>query len=299
MNTKRTFATTVLLASIVMVAISGTSQSVHAQVFSQDIPENADILLVELIDGSGSISGPDFTLQLNGINAGLQAAYDSPDTNLSGKSYLVAIQFSDGATTECTGEIDDQTDLDTFNTCVSGITQVAGVTIMSAAFNQAVTEYGNAPSQFTDNADDRQIIDLITDGAPFPEDPQDALDAEDAAIAAGYDRVVALGVGAADTGFLATIVDPNPPGDINPDPLPEDDGFVITATTFDDFADALERKLIGTVAPPEVVGGESLAINNSALLIAGLSANLGLIVPIAAGIAGAGAIFIRSRMNKD
>ena len=47
------------------------------------------------------------------------------------------------------------------------------------------------------------------------------------------------------------------------------------------------------------VGGELLPIDSTALLMAGMSSNLSLIVPIAAGIAGAGAIFIRSRMNKD
>lgn len=51
--------------------------------------------------------------------------------------------------------------------------------------------------------------------------------------------------------------------------------------------------------PGPPVGGKFLTVNNSALLIAGLSANLGLIVPIAAGIAGVGAYYIRSRMNKD
>jgi hypothetical protein len=48
-----------------------------------------------------------------------------------------------------------------------------------------------------------------------------------------------------------------------------------------------------------VVGGEGLPIDSTALLMAGMSSNLSLIIPIAAGIAGAGAIFIRSRINKD
>jgi len=45
--------------------------------------------------------------------------------------------------------------------------------------------------------------------------------------------------------------------------------------------------------------GEFLPIDSSALLIAGLSANMSLIVPIALGIAGVSAYLIRSRMNKD
>jgi len=51
---------------------------------------------------------------------------------------------------------------------------------------------------------------------------------------------------------------------------------------------------------PEVpVGGELIPLDSTALLIAGMSANLGLIVPIVAGIAGAGAYFIKTRMNKE
>ena len=48
-----------------------------------------------------------------------------------------------------------------------------------------------------------------------------------------------------------------------------------------------------------MVGGEFLPIDSTALLMAGMSANLSIIVPIAAGIAGVGAYYIRSRMNKE
>jgi len=315
MTIKRTFAITTILASIVMVAISGTTQSVYAQLFSDAIPPDADVLLVELMDGSSSIIATDFTLQKDGLIAGLQATYDAlaanpdPKQNLFGESYIIVIQFSTlgTQTVECSQEIDNQANLDALKTCIGGITQIAGSTCMSCAFNLAVTELANVPAEFLDPNDDVQIIDLITDGVPFPESQATALAAEDAAIAAGYDRVVALGVGAVDATFLASIVDPNPPGPINPGVLPEDDGFVITVANFAEFAPALERKLLGTIGdicdvpipPPECVGGEFLPIDSTALLIAGMSANLGFIVPIAAGIAGVGAYLIRSRMNKD
>jgi len=334
MTIKRTFAITTILASIVMMAISGTTQSANAQLFgSNAIPNDADALLVEIIDGSGSISDSDFQLQLDGLVAGLQATYDAlagnPQLDLFGESYIVVIQVSspdvvtDGAVTECTMEVDNQGDLDTLKTCIGDITQITnaqgvkGDTCTSCGFNLAVVELANAPAEFTAD-DDVQIIDLITDGNPFPELNQVALDAEDAAIAAGYDRVVAIGISdGVDSAFLALIVDPNPPGAINPVPLPEDDGFVITVDDFTEFAPALERKLIGTiiVCPPgtflppggippddclpDVVGGEFLPVDTTALLIAGMSANMSLIVPIAAGIAGAGAYLIRSRMSKD
>ncbi len=48
-----------------------------------------------------------------------------------------------------------------------------------------------------------------------------------------------------------------------------------------------------------MVGGEFLPLDTTALLMAGMSANLSIIVPIAAGIAGVGAYYIRSRMNKE
>ena len=307
MTIKRTFATTTILASIVLVAISGTT-SAYAQVFSNAIPPNSDVVLVELMDGSGSISATDFLLQQNGLNAGLQAAFDAPNTNLAGKWYVVIIQFSTSSQTECTATINNQGDLDTLKTCISNINQLGLNTCISCAFANAVTELALAPAQFNNDLDDREIIDLITDGNPFPESEQDARDGENLAIVAGYDRVVALGVGPGPSlAFLASIVDPNPPGLIDPVVLPEDDGFVLTAPTFNEFQAALERKLIGTIIsecdqeplPPQCVGGEFLPIDSTALLIAGMSANMGFIVPIAAGIVGIGAYYIRSRINKD
>jgi len=47
------------------------------------------------------------------------------------------------------------------------------------------------------------------------------------------------------------------------------------------------------------VGGEFLPIDSTSLLIAGLSANISLMVPIVLGVAGASAYIIHSRMNKD
>jgi hypothetical protein len=54
-----------------------------------------------------------------------------------------------------------------------------------------------------------------------------------------------------------------------------------------------------TGEPEPVVGGEFLPIDSTAMLMAGMSANLSILVPIAAGIAGVGAYYIRSRRNKE
>jgi len=49
----------------------------------------------------------------------------------------------------------------------------------------------------------------------------------------------------------------------------------------------------------QVVGGESLSIDNTALLLAGLQTSAIWMLPALAGIAGAGAYFVRTRMNKE
>jgi len=326
MTIKRTFATTTILASIVMVAISGTSQSVYAQMFSDAVPEDAKVLLMELVDGSFSISASDFLLQKEGLKDGLQKTYDAlladpnPKRNLFGESYIVIIQFSTSGSqaVECSVEIVDQAALNVLFACIDLIVQIDGTTCISCAFNLATAQLTNAiiPPEFrdTDPQKAHQIIDLITDGGPFPESEATAIAAKDAAVLAGVDRIVALGIEPANAVFLVQVVDPvnNPPvvvlsAPFNPLVLPVSDGFVILIDDFTEFAEAIEFKLVATIVdpctleilPPECVGGEFLPVDSSALLIAGLSANMSLIVPIALGIAGVSAYLIRSRMNKD
>ena len=48
-----------------------------------------------------------------------------------------------------------------------------------------------------------------------------------------------------------------------------------------------------------VVGGESLSVDSTALMLAGLQSSAIWMLPILAGAAGAGAFYIKSRMNKD
>lgn len=86
-------------------------------------------------------------------------------------------------------------------------------------------------------------------------------------------------------------------GSLNPGEMKSIDVIVAAGNSLNDLntqiANAKES------LDSETVGGEFLPIDSTALLMAGMSANLSLIVPIAAGIAGAGAIIIRSRMNKE
>jgi len=50
---------------------------------------------------------------------------------------------------------------------------------------------------------------------------------------------------------------------------------------------------------PDVVGGESLSIDSTALVLAGLQTSAIWMLPILAGAVGAGAYYIKTRMNKD
>ena len=69
-----------------------------------------------------------------------------------------------------------------------------------------------------------------------------------------------------------------------------DDGVCVTVA--DDVTASLED-----LAPK--VGGLSMVIDSNALLLAGLQSTAMWMLPVVAGAAGAGAFFIRSRMNKD
>ena len=319
---------TVLLSSILMLTVSGATQSVQAQLFSSNQAVAVDFY--ELNDESGSISDADYVSYINGEKAGLQALFDAiPE--LFGKIRITVIGFGDTAHLRCQVEIVDQAALTALIDCLSNLIgdeadpaddiKDDGLTRIDLALAMVEVEITNAPSQFTDE-DDEQVIDIVTDGDPTDpnddvfgdgsEDPfQNTIDARNSAINnAGVDKIASLAVGSApNTTFLRDDVVFPQQGVLDPDPIPQNVGFVITAPSFDDFEEAFESKLFGDIcdlvpsddprcAPPKV-GGEFLSVDSTALLIAGMSANMSLIAPLVLGIAGVSAYLIRSRMNKD
>jgi len=233
--------------------------------------------------------------------------------------------------------INNQGDLDTFVADICAIAKDLGdLTCISCAFDVATTVIDT--NTFAKGPNDLQIIDLITDGEPTEgENPPD--NARQAALDAGFDIIVALAIGVddVDPDALALLTFPGAsPGPIftaaaviaDPDILPNarDQGFVITVPTFVGFAEAFEAKLFAEITacgngevepelgeecePPNTltcdsqchfkeVGGEFLPIDSTALLIAGMSANMVFLAPIVLGIAGTAAYFIISRMNKE
>jgi len=278
-----------------MTMLPATTQMAFGQLGTSTIPAGTSIHLILLNDDSGSISPADFTLELDGKQAGLQALLDDrPD--LFGKLHVDVISFSTGASFQCGATIDDQADLDALKTCINGIVQSSGLTCIGCAFEQAIVRmdldpFGASPSI--------EVIDLVTDGQPnVGNEVKSRLNA----IGNGTDVIVALGIGTSiDTVGLSNLVYPNPPGPVNPDPLPDAtvQGFVLTVDDFAGFADAFKDKLAGEVPPPPVVGGELLDINTTSLFVAGLSANAIWIIPAIAGLAGTGIYFIRSRTESE
>jgi len=271
----------------------------------------------------------EFQTELDGKAAGLIALFQAIPT-LFGHVEITVIGFATSASVKVAPTmINNQGDLDTIVAAICAITQDEGtLTDIAEAFDVATTEIQNNPFG------DIQVIDLVTDGDPTQDeclDPiteaQCVLNARDAAIAAGYDVIVALAIGDAQTvdpDALALLTFPgnNPSpiftaAQVSADPtilniLPKNDqAFVITVPSFEGFGEAFAAKLFEeVVCPPGTtgdfpdcvdipVGGEFLTIDSTPLLIAGLSANMILIAPIVLGIAGASYYIVRTRMNKE
>ena len=322
MMTKKTITFTALFASIVMLTIVGTTQAVQAQILGSDLHNPGQSLLVIIIeDGSGSILPNVWTdTILAGEVAALNAFYGPGPNQQAAFDQAISfalIEFSTTPTQIGVGgtpgntifTVTDQASLDALTNAISNKVQSEGFTCLSCALLLANTIAG-------DNPHDVVIVDLATDGEPFPStDPPGILDTPAMVIQAAFDinkdnggnvdGLNALGVNLAQGGIdlLSVIPFPDP---IVIDQVSRDSGFVIFIEDFTEFPAAFEQKLGVEICnvpepPPECfdVGGEFLPIDSTALLIAGMSANLSMIVPIAAGIAGVGAYLIHSRMNKD
>jgi len=314
MTTKKTLTFTALMASIVMLAISGATQSVQAQILSSDLHSPGQSLLTILAeDGSGSISNTDFQIILDGEVAALNAFYAAGPNQQAlfdqGFSFAL-IEFSDSAT-QVGGifTVTDQPSLTALTDAISGKTKSNGFTCITCVIELADIIAGNAGL-------DVVILDIVTDGVPEGATTDPNADTEAKALAArdlavvdnggNIDGINGLGISLDQSGedFLVSLVWPQP-GVLG---LSTTNGFVLTVPNVASFAPAFQSKLgleLCDILPelevcqPPPVGGEFLPVDGTALLIAGMSANMSLIAPIVLGIAGASAYIIRSRMNKE
>jgi len=283
----------IALSAILVTSIGG--QSAFGIMGTDVLPAGGTLDFYELLDGSGSISNSDFQLELDGTIAALNAAIVGPSF---GPLRITIIQFGSNSVVECQTMVNSQATLNTLTACIAGIVKDDVGTSMAAAYNTVTAELGICPLQ---GANDRSIVDLVTDGAP--NSPSGTTTAVAAAVAAGLDSNVALAVGAgANSAFLATITHPGiSPGPVDPLPIPDPlvQGFVLTVVGFQQFEDAMKQKFDVIVVKPPVVGGELLSIDTSALILAGAQTNAVWIMSALAAIGSVafGAIYLKTRKN--
>ncbi|ROR34861.1 vWA domain-containing protein [Inmirania thermothiophila] len=187
------------------------------------VPINVALGIV--IDGSGSISATDFATQKSAYAAVLG---DPTIVPADGSVVINLVQFSSSAQLEQTAiRISSEADRTTVLNAVNGMSQLGGLTNIGGGIDLAVSDLdaflaGIGASEFS--ADFRKLIDVSTDG--FHNTGTDPATATAAAIAAGYQAVNCLGIGA---GADCSWNDGN--------------GTDFAATTFGDLQPVLERKL--------------------------------------------------------
>lgn len=165
------------------------------------------------IDGSGSISGSDFTLQKNAYISVLQDASLVPR---DGSIAIGVAQFSSSAQLEFATTVITDATIGSLVTALTNMTQLFGGTNIGAAIDLLTADiFGNGI------ASDRQVIDVSTDG--FGTLGTSASDA----LTAGIEQINCLGIGAgANCGFAAG-----------------SGSFSVTVGDFGDFESALRAKI--------------------------------------------------------
>jgi uncharacterized protein YegL len=202
--------------------------------------QNGVVQVAVIIDGSGSVGSSDFDVMLDGLAAAVE---DSTCIPHNASVELTVIQFSDMAQTEVGPSLVRASNASNLATQILAISQIGSTTDMADAFDQATAELTGS-SRFA--SAEKQIINLSTDGEP--DDDQDAIDARDAAIAAGIDEIDAEAIGTgADAVFLQDEIVYPQPGNLAPPYTP---GWVATPDDFDEYADSLCEKF-QQIVPPE------------------------------------------------
>jgi len=292
----------------ILITSMGGFQQASALMGTTQIVPGGMLDFYELLDGSGSIGSVNFAIETGATAAAFQAALTPTQFGIV---RVTVIQFSVGSVVECQLIINNQNDLNNLIACVNNIVyQNGGSTCIACAYDTVTTELGLSP---IDGVNDRSIVDLVTDGIG---NSGNLASSFAAALAAGLDSSVVLGIGAVSISQLQTLVHPNPPGplfnplmagDVLPDPLQQ--GFVIIVSGFQDFADAMLSKFIEIIIDDEcdifpdlpecVVGGELIPIDSTALLLAGAQTNAVWLMSALAAIGSVafGALYIKSRKH--
>jgi len=208
------------LLSTLLLAFTSTA-------FSQQSVE-----LCLALDGSGSVSASDFTLQLEGYASAIEDGTVVPrDSSVD----VIVVQFSNSAQVELgPTTIDSAATANQMATDIRNIAQIGSGTNIASS----ITTCENT-LQFQSGY--RQVIDVSTDG----QDSSDVVGAADSAVSAGVDAINAIGVGSGvDVTQLEALVRPQPAS------TPPDPGFVLTVSDFAAFTPAIEAKI-----QAEITGG--------------------------------------------
>ncbi len=183
------------------------------------------------IDASGSISGADFTLQLEGIATSVESPSIVPQNSTV---RISVVQFASSAQVEVPSTlVDNQATATTLANSIRNIAKRGGGTSIGSGITACAGTFVFAGT-------DEQIIDVSTDGVS-----SDPIPARVAAIAAGVDVVNALGVGSGiDVNQLNNLVWPQPVSTL---PAP---GFVEVIANFSEFNEAIKAKIRAEVTLP-------------------------------------------------
>ncbi len=217
MRVKRLIVTSFLVLCL-SLALAGPAAG-------QDITD-----LVFCIDGSGSLGAGGWQTQIAGTAAALLNQIPH-----NGTVRITVIQFSDGSQTVVGPVIVTNANADALADQITALPFPGGMTNTASCLNQAVTELDGLMPPST-----RRVIDVSTDGQPnrpVMNPGPAALQAADAAMAAGVDQINALGIGLGNGGqmFLDTLVRPQTgtPGD----------GFVINIDNLNTYEEAIAEKV--------------------------------------------------------
>jgi hypothetical protein len=180
---------------------------------------NAAVLELGLaIDGSGSITAAQFTLQKQ---AYINVLSDASVLPRDGKTAIGIKLFASGVTTVFTMAEITAANHGSLIAALTAMTQPGGSTSISGAINSFTTEiFGNGVTST------RQLIDVSTDGF---NNVGDLNLAKTNALAAGIDQINCIGIGA---GANCTPV------------IAGAGAFQLNATSFADFETALRKKII-------------------------------------------------------
>ncbi len=230
-----------ILLLILPLSATAQSQTVH---------------LAFLMDGSGSISDADFATMKNGIADALTNSECVPQ---DGTLELTVIQFSSFAQVELPVTVIDAATVAAAAQAIRNIAQMNESTNYDAGFALAEASINNAT--------DRQLINITTDGAPN-EGELDPTLLRERAVAAGFDEIdaeaivgfeVATNVPAADATLpnspaalevLESLVYPQPATVHPPDPWPPTaGGWVRRVADSDAFASTVCEKFQVVVTP--------------------------------------------------